>query len=142
MIKVLLIDDFDETLESLAIVYSLHHGVEIVGRAHNAEEAWNILSSREVDFISIDIQLGQEDGLNLCREILNKYPDKFVVLCSVEASDVVQSRAFEAGASYFLPKPIGLDDVRKVVDVYSNRNRRPPKDASADDLLRLLDLDR
>ncbi|WP_026961020.1 response regulator transcription factor [Alicyclobacillus herbarius] len=141
MVKVLLVDDFDETLESLELVYGFHPDVQVVGRAHNAEEMWDILGQQQVDYVSLDIQLGAESGLELCRQIRKKYPKIFVVMCSVEASDRMQKSAIDAGASYFLAKPIGMNEINHAVSscLKWHGGEDSLTEQEADDLLRLLD---
>jgi DNA-binding NarL/FixJ family response regulator len=141
MLKVLLVDDVDETLESLSLVYSFRSDVEIVGRAHNSAEMWDILLRNRVDYISLDIQLAGENGLELCGQVRKKYPEIFVAVCSVEASERVRQSAFIAGASYFLAKPIGVNEVNQAISSCLNWRRRGDSltEKEAADLLRLLD---
>lgn len=123
MIKMVIVDDYIETIESLSLIYGLRGDIEIVGVASNSEELLGILSSKEVDFVSLDIQLGDEDGIEICKLIHRKYPDLFVVMCSVEATLVNRKLANAAGASHFLAKPISTHDVSETLQIFSNRNR-------------------
>ncbi|KYP81102.1 response regulator [Ferroacidibacillus organovorans] len=119
MIKILLVDDYPETLEALSQLYELHSNVKIGGCALNGAELFKILEKDNTfDIISIDIQLGKENGLQLCEEIYQKYPNSFILMCSLEASEANQKEAIRAGASYFLAKPISSTSIRKVIEVY------------------------
>lgn len=115
MLKILLVDDYDETLESLALIYSLYPDVEIVGSAHNSDELWGVLDTSQVDLVSLDIQLGHENGLELCEYIHQKYPDIYIVMCSLEAHDTYLRVAERVGASMFLAKPVSKNDIANVI---------------------------
>lgn len=123
MVKMVIVDDYFETSESLSIIYSSKGNVEVVGIAHNSQQLWDVLSTNEVDFVSLDIQLGHENGLDICKSLHEKYPQIFVVMCSVEASIEHMNLAKEAGSSHFLAKPISMNDVDDILLKFSNRNR-------------------
>ncbi len=123
MVKMVIVDDFFETSESLSLIYGSKGDVEIIGTARNSEQLWNILYEKEVDFVSLDIQLGRENGFEICKLLHEKYPDIFVVMCSVEATIENKRVAKEAGASHFLAKPIGMEDAADTLLRFSNRNR-------------------
>lgn len=142
MIKVVLVDDFMETIESLSMIYMLQRHINIVGSANNSEQLWGILSEREVDIVSLDIELGYENGLEICKMLHEKYPDIFVVMCSVEATVLNRKLANEAGASHFLAKPITQKDVTQTMRMFSSRGQCSNKSSTAlteGELDRLLD---
>ncbi|QSO48359.1 response regulator transcription factor [Alicyclobacillus mengziensis] len=144
MIRMLIVDDFIETAESLSQLYSLNKDVEIVGLAQNAEQLWQFLREQEVHFVSLDIEIGHENGLELCQVLHEKYPNIFIVMCSIEATIENIRRATEAGAAYFLAKPISMKVVSEVLLRYSDYKREmnetvsPLTDENIDELLNAL----
>src|SRR5579875_3714474 len=104
MIKMVIVDDFAETAESLFMLYKLRNEAKIVGIAQNSEQLRHILQNNEVNFVSLDIQLGHENGLELCRVLRETYPDLFIVMCSVEVTIENKRLATKAGANHFLEK--------------------------------------
>jgi DNA-binding NarL/FixJ family response regulator len=128
--NVLLVDDVDETLESLSMVYGLFNEVEIVGVAHNSAELWYILSTKHVDIISLDIELGHENGIELCSQIHERYPKILIIMCSIEASEVNRMKAKQAGASLFLAKPVSRDNIREVLQAHKKRAENAREDSA------------
>ena len=123
MVKIVIVDDYLETAETLAILYKSKANVEIVALAQNSEHLWRIAADREMDLLSLDIQLIGENGFELCEQFHLRYPDVFIVMCSVEATEENKRRAREAGASHFLAKPISMRDVSEVLELWSTQQK-------------------
>ena len=142
LVNILLVDDFDETLEALRLQYGTYPDAIVVGSAHNGEEMWRNLIEQVVDIVSIDIQLGHENGFALCEQVRLKYPDLFIIICSMEASETNRERAEQAGASYFLAKPLARPDVHQVIEFYKdslhNKHGSRASDDWGDELLKTL----
>lgn len=114
-IRTLLVDDSPETLEALMLLYTSNPEMEVVGTATNAVEAVTFLESTSIDLISIDIYLGDDNGFHLCTRIHHLYPSVFIAMCSLEDDEVYKRIAEQAGARYFLSKPITLDDIWNLI---------------------------
>ncbi|MCL6549063.1 MAG: response regulator [Alicyclobacillus sp.] len=117
-IRTLLVDDSPETLDVLGMQYQAHPALQVVGCARDSEEARERLRRGDVDLVSIDIQLGADDGLALCEEVRRLHPEVFVVVCSVEGDEATSARARQAGAHHFLAKPCGYRDIQGLVNAY------------------------
>lgn len=121
MINVLIVDDYAETMETLGMMYELSRQAYVAGKVSNAKEMWHVLATEKVDLLSLDIQLGAENGLDLCREVHEKYPSIFIVMCSVEAHEANQKAARLAGASHFLAKPLGIKELDAMLEWFRKR---------------------
>lgn len=116
--RVMLVDDSPETLEVLVAQYQLQRGVEVVGAfCEGASLLLALAQSAPVDLVSVDIQLGTEDGFALCERIRSRYPMTRVVMCSIEADDEMRRRAVRAGASHLLAKPVLSRDLKSWLDL-------------------------
>jgi DNA-binding NarL/FixJ family response regulator len=120
-IKTLLVDDSPETLQVLQIQYGLFPEIQIVGQASSFAEALAAMASSQAELVSIDIQLGYDNGLDLCSRIHSEYPRTFVVVCSVEADDKMRKMASAAGADFFLAKPVSSHDLQILFQTYRER---------------------
>lgn len=116
-IRILLIDDSLETLQTLCLLYTTHPDFEVVGMLTNSRDAFTFLEEQPVDAISIDIQLGHESGIDVCGQIRKRYKDVFIVMCSV--FDDMASIVEPAEAVLFLTKPLNQKDL----DRFSERVR-------------------
>jgi len=116
--RVMLVDDSPETLEVLVAQYQLQDEVEVVGAfSEGASLLLALAQSAPVDLVSVDIQLGAEDGLALCERVRSRYPMTHVVMCSIEADEEMRRRALRAGASHLLAKPVLSRELKSWLDV-------------------------
>ncbi len=88
---------------------------------HYAETADSIVAARlrikeeKWDLIFLDVRLGDEDGLEFIKEILEKNPDQLVVIFTAYSSVEVAIKATQAGAFDYLEKPFTPDRVRGIL---------------------------
>ncbi len=88
---------------------------------HYAETSDSIKSARlrireeKWDLIFLDVRLGDDDGLEFIKEILEKNPDQLVVIFTAYSSVEVAIQATQAGAFDYLEKPFTPDRVRGIL---------------------------
>ncbi|MEP2776730.1 MAG: sigma-54 dependent transcriptional regulator [Luteolibacter sp.] len=88
---------------------------------HYAETADSIKAARlrireeKWDLIFLDVRLGEEDGLEFIKEILEKNPDQLVVIFTAYSSVEIAIKATQAGAFDYLEKPFTPDRVRGIL---------------------------
>ena len=87
--------------------------------ADSAEAALMVLSSRHVDLVVSDIQMGEMSGLTLLKSIKTKYPNMPVLLMTAYATidDAVQ--AMRDGATDYLSKPFAPEVLLNLVGRYA-----------------------
>ncbi|MCL6600197.1 MAG: response regulator [Alicyclobacillus macrosporangiidus] len=132
-IRVLLVDDVPETLQALYLQYSLHPSVEVIGVARTISEALCTLKSTPANLVSVDIYMGDENGLDLCRLLHDRFPDIFIIICSIADSALLRNMAYESGAHYFIPKPVSYKDVCAVTQAYRRFSQRKRDCVHVDD---------
>lgn len=122
-LRVYLTDDSPETIEVLTTLYSCHPSFEVVGHSMNTVDALEVLRTEatHIDVVSLDIQLGSEDGIELCARITSEFPHLFVVMCSIESHGYNRRRAQQAGASHFMSKPFGFREMDELVALVGRR---------------------
>ena len=111
MIKVLIVDDSQTTLDYLKYLLSLDKEIVITGIADNGKEAVELSQRKPPDVILMDIHMPQMDGFEATRIIMERNPAPIVIMSAshnVKDTDVI-FRAMEAGAVALANKPRGLD---------------------------------
>jgi len=105
--SVLLVDDEE------AIRYSFSAMLQREGfhceTAASAEEAEKLLEARSFDVLLTDIRLPGKSGVELMREVKQKYPDTIVLLITAHASVETAIEAVREGASDYIRKPVRHD---------------------------------
>ncbi len=111
-----LVDDDPDILALVATVLEqAGHSVEACG---SSTQALNEIPVRRPDCVITDVMMPEMDGFELTRE-LRRRPDlaamKIIVL-SAKTYDFDRRRARELGADGFIAKPVGKDELLKLID--------------------------
>jgi two-component system cell cycle response regulator DivK len=102
---VLIVDDDPVTCELFSILLE-RSSIKVVTAATPAQ-AHDLVLSHTPDLILLDLNLGDVDGLELTRELRERFGAVLPLLVVSASSEVeVQQRARAAGATGFIPKPV------------------------------------
>lgn len=117
-IKVLLADDNNAYVDLLKKELSANDDIAVVGTAGDGLEAAEKIGTLKPDVVVLDLILPKLDGVGVMEKKYLKRPEFIVV--SAAGQDKIIARAIEAGASYFMLKPIEdagiiVERIRQVV---------------------------
>jgi DNA-binding NarL/FixJ family response regulator len=102
-LRCLIVDDNESFLASAARLL-VGQGMTVVGSAASSDEALELARSLEPDVVLLDVQLGDEDGLELARRLDVELPDTPVILVSTHAEDELAELIADSPAIGFVPK--------------------------------------
>lgn len=111
-LRILVVEDHSETLEALSRLLN-HFGHEI-SVADGAQNAMNMIDSKEFDVVLCDIALPDGSGYDLIAEAKRKRPVKAVALSGFAATEDIE-RGREAGFDFHLAKPVDFHELRTVL---------------------------
>jgi two-component system nitrate/nitrite response regulator NarL len=117
----LIVDDSEEFLASAARLLSMQ-GVSVVGRASSADEALRLTAALSPDVALVDVELGDEDGIELARRLTTDDSSAIVILISLRDRNELSELMTGSGAAGFLRKD--ALDVQAVEDLIKQRRRR------------------
>ncbi len=109
----LIVDDEPDIRELLELTL-LRMNVETVSAA-NLAEARAALASRDFQLCLADMRLPDGDGIDLVREIHEKYPGTPVAMITAHGNMETAIEALKAGAFDFVSKPVDLPVLRNLV---------------------------
>jgi len=95
-------------------------GHTVVGMAASAAEARELFRQSAPDLVLMDIRLGEDDGIELTRELLAERPCPVVILSAYSDSELV-SRAAAAGVFGYLVKAVSPDLLKVQIEVAISR---------------------
>jgi adenylate cyclase len=106
--KILVVDDVPENVRLMEAVL-VPRGYEVVS-ASNGREALGMVEAENPDLILLDVMMPEMDGYAVCTH-LREHEDTAVLPVIMVTSSIGQekTRAIEAGADDFIPKPFNHD---------------------------------
>lgn len=117
-LRILLVDDHEVVRLGLRALLSRYEQFEVVAEAGDADEALEMTLQHEPDVVVMDIRLPGKNGVEATQEIMQRRPETKVVMLTSYAEDDVLIDAIAAGASGYVLKQIGGDDlVRALITV-------------------------
>lgn len=120
MIRVLLVDDHALVRAGTVRLLQMEADLQVVGECADAESAWRALLSApdQADVVLLDLSLPGRSGLDLLRQLSQRWPGLPVLVCTMHDSPAMLSQAMALGARGFVTKasdPVLLADaVRRV----------------------------
>lgn len=101
--RCLIVDDNEEFLASATRLLEAQ-GLQIVGQAASSEEARRLARALMPDVALVDVQLGDEDGIEVARNLAAAPRPTPVVLISTHSRDDLADLIADSPAVGFLPK--------------------------------------
>jgi DNA-binding NarL/FixJ family response regulator len=114
-VRVLVVDDHPAFRRALTSALRMVDGVEVAGEAGGGAAACRMVEELEPDLVLMDLSMPDMSGLDAMRRIHGKRPSLPVVILTAHADPGVEREALAAGASGFLAKGIGLEELLVVV---------------------------
>lgn len=102
--SVLIIDDHPLFARGLSQLIETQKDYKVTGIAKNHDEAIELLKELSPDLAIVDLNLGQEDGLELIKDILNIKAQTKVLVLSMHDERYYAERALKAGAKGYIMK--------------------------------------
>jgi CheY-like chemotaxis protein len=88
--------------------------------AKSAVEALNLLNTRKIELILLDVTMPEIDGLELCRTIRNigKFKDLPVIMLTAKDGLIDKVKGQFAGSTQYLTKPIDRERLLPILEKY------------------------
>ena len=117
-IKVLLVDDEDELVSTLAERLLLR-GIN-TDWVTNAEDAIKKLDSSAYNIAVLDVKMPKTSGIELKKRMEEKRPEmKFIFITGHGSEADFQAGTAEAGPEYYLVKPISIEIlIEKMMEIF------------------------
>jgi DNA-binding NarL/FixJ family response regulator len=103
VLRCLIVDDNALFLEGAADLLR-REGLDVVGVASNGAEAIQLVSELRPDVVLVDIDLGDEDGLELAGQLSDLSPQANVILISTHSEEDLAHLIAATPALGFVPK--------------------------------------
>jgi DNA-binding NarL/FixJ family response regulator len=102
--SVFIVDDHYMVIEGIRSLLQNEKNIEWAGHAMNAVSCLAFLKQQQPDVILMDINLPDKSGIDLCKEVKEKYPSVFIVGLSTFNQQSFIQKMMDNGASGYVLK--------------------------------------
>src|ERR1700734_1188703 len=128
---VLVVDD-DATMRHMIASYLEQQGLSVTS-ASQGQDAARQLAEREPSLVILDLQLGQEDGLDLLRKTRSHSDVPVIIVTGHRCDEIDRVVGLELGADDYITRPFGLREllarVRAVLRRLDRARGSPARDS-------------
>jgi DNA-binding NarL/FixJ family response regulator len=117
-VRVVLVDDHEMVIEGLkAMLAPFKNRVRVVGEAVGVDKALSVIASLKPDIVLCDVRMQGASGLDVCRAVRERDPERKVILLSVYDDEQYLFQALRVGASGYLLKGISSDELVRQLEL-------------------------
>ena len=110
--QILLVDDEHFLRQSLQRrIQELGEDFTVAAQAENGEEALSLLQEKLIHIVITDIRMPVMDGIELARQIYERYPDIITIILSGYADFSYAQSALRYGVFDYLLKPVSAEEL-------------------------------
>lgn len=111
MIKVFIIDDHQVIIEGIRVLLENEKDIEWLGSTKTPDKLMVFLQNEQPDVLLMDISLPQKNGLDVCKEVKQKYPSIHIIGLSNSDQASTIRKMLENGASGYLLKDASKSEI-------------------------------
>ena len=126
---VMLVDDHEIMRDGLREVLERSGEFRVIGEAGDGDEAVTVALSIRPDVIIMDVMMPVKNGIEACREITAILPNTRVLVLTASRQEYAVMEAVAAGATGYLQKYSGKEQLLRTVREVANGEYRMPADA-------------
>ncbi len=115
-LRIIIVDDHEVVRLGLRTLLERHPDFTVVGEAATAKEAVQKTLLLRPNVVVMDIRLPGGSGIDACRKIVEQAPEAKVIMLTSYAEDEMLFDAIAAGASGYVLKQIGSDDLVRAIE--------------------------
>ncbi|KWX56943.1 response regulator transcription factor [Mycobacterium sp. NAZ190054] len=116
-VRIVLVDDHEMVIEGLkAMLAAFTTRVTVVGQAVGADHVLKVVSELDPDIVLCDVRMEGTSGLDVCRQLRERDPDRRVVMLSVYDDEQYLFQALRVGAAGYLLKSISSEELVKQLE--------------------------
>ena len=116
VIKVFIVDDHYMVIEGIRSLLQSEKNIDWAGHATNAVSCLAFLQQQQPDIILMDINLPDKSGIDLCKEVKEKYPSVFIVGLSTFNQQSFIQKMMDSGASGYVLKNASQEELMEAIE--------------------------
>lgn len=136
-IKVLIVDDVQQTRKDITRLLYFEDDLEVVGEAGDAAEALEKIATLAPDVVLMDINMPGMDGITATEQVGRLYPGVAVIIISIQGEAEYLKKAMVVGARDYLIKPLNSEEMAatiRSVNRWQKQRQVPAVPAAAEEI--------
>lgn len=123
MIQILLVEDHSLVIQGISTMLEKNEEIECTGIFKNGKDLLIKLKSYQPDVILMDINLPDYNGIDLCKEVKEKYPAVKVVALSINNQPGIIKKMIDSGASGYVLKDAEQHEIIEAIKTVIKRKQ-------------------
>jgi DNA-binding NarL/FixJ family response regulator len=119
-IRIAIVDDHEIVRDGIKILLEDEPGIDIIFEAENGKKAVNLCSSNVPDIVIMDITMPEMDGIEATKIIKDANSDIKILALTMLSEDQHIRRMIKAGASGYILKSSGKEELLKAIKKIMN----------------------
>jgi DNA-binding NarL/FixJ family response regulator len=111
MSKILIVDDHQLVLDGLRLIIESQADLQLVGEAHNGQEAIDFIKENEVDIILMDLNMPVLNGIEASKKIVSIHPESKILILSMLSDTKLVKKLVKEGIKGYMLKNSGQDEI-------------------------------
>ncbi len=114
-IRIMIVDDHELLRAGIRALLSQESDLEVVGEAADGRSALNRCRELSPDVVVLDLRLPDMDGVEVCRQIVQEYPQTAVLMLTTFTDKDLVLAAVRAGARGYVVKDVLSMDLKRSI---------------------------
>jgi DNA-binding NarL/FixJ family response regulator len=114
-VKVFIVDDHYMVIEGIRALLLDQKDIVLMGHASNADSCLSFIQNAAPDVILMDISMPGKNGIDLCKEVRERYPSVFVIGLSTFNQFTYVDDMLRNGASGYLLKNATKQEITEAI---------------------------
>jgi DNA-binding NarL/FixJ family response regulator len=123
MIRVGVADDHPLIRSGLRRVFEAQAHLKLVLEAEDGAELLTKLAAQPLDVLVLDLSLPYLRGMELVRAVIERHPTVRILIYSVQPEDRLSLHLLDAGATGYLSKDQGADELLRAIQTVASGKR-------------------
>src|SRR5689334_19545697 len=115
-VKVFIVDDHYMVIEGIRSLLHEETNLEWIGHAMTAESCLAFLHNYLPDVLLMDVNLPDKSGIDLCKEVKEKYPSVFIIGLSTFNQQSFIEKMMDNGASAYVLKNATREELVEAIN--------------------------
>ncbi|WP_428330562.1 response regulator [Mucilaginibacter sp.] len=115
MIKIIQVEDHSLVIEGVKTFITAEPDMEFMATCISGENLLQVLKCQQPDLILMDVNLPDTTGIELCKEVKDKYPGVVVLALSINNQPGIIRKMTESGAMGYVLKDASRSEILEAI---------------------------